>query len=110
MIGVLEENLPGASVTLIGDEKQGIAWHGVLTERQVEILHLLRRNMSNKEIARSLRLSPFTVRNYLSQLMKIYRVRSRAEILSRLTDVPMAGGTAAEPSNDGAIGDRDRGI
>lgn len=54
--------------------------HGELTARQVEILKLLRLNMSNKEIGRKLDLSHFTVRNHVSQLMKRFNVRSRREV------------------------------
>ena len=49
-----------------------------LTPRQVEILKLLRHGLSNKEIARELDLSPFTVRSHVSALMKNLGVSNRA--------------------------------
>ena len=51
---------------------------GELTPRQIEILKLLRHGMSNKEIARELGLSPFTVRSHVSALMKNLGVSNRA--------------------------------
>ena len=49
-----------------------------LTPRQIEILRLLRHGLSNKEIARKLDLSPFTVRSHVSALMKNLGVSNRA--------------------------------
>ncbi|SFN58611.1 DNA-binding response regulator, NarL/FixJ family, contains REC and HTH domains [Cohaesibacter marisflavi] len=49
-----------------------------LTPRQIEILKLLRHGLSNKEIARELDLSPFTVRSHVSALMKNLGVSNRA--------------------------------
>ncbi|TLP44776.1 MULTISPECIES: response regulator transcription factor [Cohaesibacter] len=51
---------------------------GDLTPRQIEILKLLRHGLSNKEIARELDLSPFTVRSHVSALMKNLGVSNRA--------------------------------
>lgn len=51
-----------------------------LTKRQREILGLLRDGQSNKEIGRTLALSPFTVRNHISVLMRILRAHSRFEL------------------------------
>jgi DNA-binding NarL/FixJ family response regulator len=49
-----------------------------LTPRQIDILKFLRRGLSNKEIARELNLSPFTVRSHVSALMKNLGVSNRA--------------------------------
>lgn len=49
-----------------------------LTSRQIEILRLLRGGLSNKEIARELDLSPFTVRTHVSALLKALGVSTRA--------------------------------
>jgi DNA-binding NarL/FixJ family response regulator len=51
-----------------------------LTQRQREILALLRAGQSNKEIGRKLALSPFTVRNHISLLMRILKTHSRHEL------------------------------
>lgn len=48
-----------------------------LTPRQQAILTLLLRNLSNKEIGRALSISHFTVRNHVSQLLRILGCPSR---------------------------------
>lgn len=48
-----------------------------LTRRQQTILPLLLRNLSNKEIARTLSISHFTVRNHVSQLLRVLGCPSR---------------------------------
>jgi DNA-binding NarL/FixJ family response regulator len=58
-----------------------------LTKRQREILLLLRDGHSNKEIGRKLALSPFTVRNHISLLMRVLRVRSRFELATKAASI-----------------------
>jgi DNA-binding NarL/FixJ family response regulator len=50
-----------------------------LSKREQEILELLGRGLSNKEIGARLELSPFTVRNHLSRVFEKLKVRSRTE-------------------------------
>lgn len=58
-----------------------------LTDRQREILSLIATGKSNKEIGRTLALSPFTVRNHVSLLFRILKVQSRAELAQHARDV-----------------------
>ncbi len=51
-----------------------------LTDRELEVLALLVKGMSNKEIARQLHRSPFTVRHHVSQLIKKLEASNRAEV------------------------------
>lgn len=67
-----------------------------LTPRQREILQLLADRRSNKEIARLLAVSPFTVRNHLSVLYRLFGVQSRRSLLASALQLG-----AVEPSNGG---------
>lgn len=59
------------------------SWAGMgLTERQVQILALVREGKTNKEIARILGLSHFTVRNHLMALFRLYGVSRRGDLYS----------------------------
>lgn len=66
-----------------------------LTTRQTDILALLIRNLSNKEIGRILAISHFTVRNHVSQLLRLLNVPSRKAAIAALSatagaDLPSA--------------------
>jgi DNA-binding NarL/FixJ family response regulator len=54
----------------------------LLTERERDILRLLRRGLSNRQIAEALALSPNTVRNHLSAIYPKLGVHSRYEALA----------------------------
>lgn len=54
-----------------------------LTQRQREILSLISQGHSNKEIARTLALSPFTVRNHVSLLFRMLKVQTRFELAAK---------------------------
>jgi len=48
------------------------------SRREVEILHLIAGDFSDKEIAVTLGMSPHTLRTHLSRLYRRHRVHSRA--------------------------------
>jgi len=49
-----------------------------LTSRQKEVLHMLTRGMSNKEMARAMGISPFTVRIHVTSVLRTLGVATRA--------------------------------
>lgn len=55
-----------------------------LTTRQRDIVMLLIKGLSNKEIGRKLALSHFTVRNHVSQILRLLKVSSRKGAIARL--------------------------
>lgn len=57
-----------------------------LTGRQRDVLRLLMCDLSNKEIGRRLALSHFTVRNHVSQLLRLLNVPSRKAAVALLND------------------------
>lgn len=68
-----------------------------LTERQTRILDLLSQGLSNKEIARALGVSHFTVRNNISLLFRLFEVSRRAELATVLGDRPSSRINQAAP-------------
>lgn len=51
-----------------------------LTERQIQIIELVGLGLSNKDIARALGLSHFTVRNHMSLLFRAFQISHREEL------------------------------
>jgi two-component system, NarL family, nitrate/nitrite response regulator NarL len=65
-----------------------------LTRRECEVLRLLGRRLSNKEIARELCLSTATVKNHVHSILAKLHVRGRSEALARLQSTPQMIDTA----------------
>ncbi len=57
--------------------------YGSLTEREEEILGLMAEQLSNKEIARRLDISPFTVRNHTSNIFSKLNVTTRRQAVAQ---------------------------
>ncbi|HET7863024.1 MAG TPA: response regulator transcription factor [Burkholderiaceae bacterium] len=57
-----------------------------LTERQRDVVELLLKGCSNKQIAHHLNLSCGTVKNYIFSLMRMMSVRSRLELVARVRE------------------------
>jgi DNA-binding NarL/FixJ family response regulator len=80
-----------------------------LTDRQREMLHLLRRGCDNKTISQQMNISIKTVENHLTRLYRKIDVQSRLEAVNFLTRFPQIMGT---PGSQAARneGDAPRGI
>ncbi|KPW40997.1 LuxR family transcriptional regulator [Pseudomonas coronafaciens pv. atropurpurea] len=58
-----------------------------VTIREQEVLGLLLQGCTNKEIARQLNISDYTVRDHVSSLLRKNQVRTRVELMARCVSV-----------------------
>ncbi|HEX3033579.1 MAG TPA: response regulator transcription factor [Thermodesulfobacteriota bacterium] len=65
---------------------QEMPWEEELTQREEEILQLIVKGLSNKEIAVRLRVSLYTVKNHVHSVLEKLRVSSRIDVIERLQD------------------------
>jgi DNA-binding NarL/FixJ family response regulator len=77
------EPLSGA----LGPRRARRAEHGGLTTRQLQILREISRGLTDKEVARSLRLSPRTVEMHVANALAALDCRSRAEAVRRAAEL-----------------------
>lgn len=59
-----------------------------LTRRESEVLHLLGRGLSNKEIGRELSLSVATVKHHVHHVLEKLKLSRRAQAMRRVRDAP----------------------
>ncbi|MBK4989418.1 LuxR C-terminal-related transcriptional regulator [Pseudomonas sp. S36] len=78
---VLVRYLPSGLLPSL-DAEQGVEQ---LTQRQQEVLQLIAQGKTNKEIAKELDISPFTVRIHVSSLLKALNVSSRTAAAVKYT-------------------------
>lgn len=86
LVATIRARLPAAATMALRSLRRAPDL-GRLTARQREVLELLLGGRSNKEIGRVLGLSPFTVRNHVSDLFAALGVSSR-EALRALVGAP----------------------
>lgn len=72
-----------ARVTLLGSPEPGFAVYS-FSERERQIIGLIRRGLANKQIAAELGIAEITVRNAIYRLFKQTKVRNRVELLQKL--------------------------
>ncbi|OOG86100.1 MULTISPECIES: response regulator [Pseudomonas] len=70
-----------------------------LTARQRQVLGLIAAGKTNKEIARDLGISPFTVRIHVSSLLKSLGVPTRAAAAAQFSNFPSKGGWPERQDN-----------
>lgn len=61
-----------------------------ITPRQRDVLALIEQGQSNKEIGKTLAISPFTVRIHVSALLRILRASTRAEAAQKARTMDLA--------------------
>lgn len=74
-------NLNQTFIPKTGVEKQYAVWPEDLTEREREIIKLLRQGLSNKDIAHTLSISDSTVRHHLTNIFDKVGVPNRQKLL-----------------------------
>jgi DNA-binding NarL/FixJ family response regulator len=65
-----------------------------LTHREEEVAFLIGKGLSNKEIAKDLRIGPSTVKNHVHSILEKLNVRRRSAIVHQLSQFPWVHGTA----------------
>ncbi len=71
------------SFAVISETAPGVA----LSTRERQVVRLLARGMTSKEVARELSLSPRTIEDVRARLLRKFEVRNVAEMLAHLTGV-----------------------
>jgi DNA-binding NarL/FixJ family response regulator len=66
-----------------------------LTEREHEILELIAAGRGNADIARSLQITPKTVRNHVANVFNKLQVASRGEAIVRAREAGLGGGSSS---------------
>jgi DNA-binding NarL/FixJ family response regulator len=74
----------------------------VLTHREREIIPLLEQGLSNKEIARQLRVGAATVKNHIHNILEKLHVRRRGEVAARIRHDGLRAATAIRARPSGA--------
>jgi DNA-binding NarL/FixJ family response regulator len=96
-VAAQEAAVPRAMVRELILELRSATAIGGLTEREAQVLGMLRRGHSTAQIAVRLEISPITVRRYISDLMRKLGADSREDLM-RLGrgDPALAGGPATD--------------
>jgi two-component system nitrate/nitrite response regulator NarL len=71
-------------IAAIGSERSHALDNSALTRREHEIVSLMTQGLSNKEIARQLRIQNATVKNHIHSILAKLHVRRRGEVAARM--------------------------
>jgi DNA-binding CsgD family transcriptional regulator len=71
-------------ITGVGEPPELTKLNAILTNRQLQVVYELLKGKSNKEIAYSLKLSEYTIENYLKKIYKTFNVHSRVALITHL--------------------------
>ena len=78
-----------------GEDARGPNPEDALTRREGEVLTLIGRGLSNKEIARELSLSVATVKHHVHHVLDKLKLQRRAQAMRRVRDAPWLSVTSA---------------
>lgn len=83
---------PRAAYILMGhlNNKLEDQLDGMLTKREIEIVHLLQEGLTYKEMAERMYLSVFTINHHLKKIYQKLNVQSRGQLISRLMNKQLA--------------------
>jgi DNA-binding NarL/FixJ family response regulator len=73
---------------------------GRLTHRQVQLMNLVANGLSNKEIAASLNLSQYTVKNHLRRVMRQVEARNRYDAVAAIRASGLIAEKRSGPASD----------
>lgn len=71
--------LPPIFMQDVAVNSEGVSANSALTDRQVDVISLMARGMSNKEIASDLELAEATVKMHITNIMRILEVSNRTQ-------------------------------
>jgi DNA-binding NarL/FixJ family response regulator len=77
-------------IAAVGSERSHGRDHSALTRREHEIVCLMTQGLSNKEIARQLRIQNATVKNHIHSILSKLHVRRRGEVAARMREERIA--------------------
>ena len=70
---------------LLSRQNDPVAETGGLSERQIDVLRLAAKGLSNREIAEVLNISPATVKSHMSAIFTITKVANRTQLTNHAT-------------------------
>ncbi|GBH19388.1 DNA-binding response regulator [Pseudomonas syringae pv. actinidiae] len=76
-----------------------------VTIREQDVLGLLLQGCTNKEIARQLSISDYTVRDHVSSLLRKSQVKTRAELMARCVSLLLPEKNTRPPTSVGLCGE-----
>jgi LuxR family transcriptional regulator, maltose regulon positive regulatory protein len=87
LLALLKDPSPGSNSGAAGDPRPGAALAEPLTARELEVLRLMARGLSNREMAQQLVLSEGTIKTHVHNLIGKLDAQSRTHVLARAKEL-----------------------
>ncbi len=91
-------------IAAVGSERSHGRDDSALTRREHEIVSLMTQGLSNKEIARQLRIQNATVKNHIHSILGKLHVRRRGEVAARMRGSALLRGGVPSPQDRDRVG------